>query len=148
MLTIKYYCDILHAVTICSPKEEIIMNLKSFTLKADIAASTLGVLASYFFYHPIIPMVSSGIVLVLTSAASALFVFYVFRKNVAPMLGKREIPDSHAYTYYGALIPFYLFEVGLVIVITFFALIAVFLVYAFFSAALPHIPAIIGLLFN
>jgi hypothetical protein len=96
------------------------MKIKTFTLIADATASIVGAVASYFFFHPLMPMVSSELVLASISIVSALFTFYVFRKNVAPMTERREIPRKEI------LFPFYLFEIVTVIGLTFFALIGTF----------------------
>ena len=119
------------------------MKFKRFTLIGDAMASIVGGVASYFFYHPIVPIAFSGLGLVSVSIVSALFVFYVFRKNVAPMFKEREIPHEHLGMYINALFAFYLFEVVVVVGVTFFALIGTFFGFLFWKYLIvPYLPAI------
>jgi hypothetical protein len=110
------------------------MKIKNFTLIADALASIIGAITSYFFFYYLVPIAFSEFELVSVVIVSALFTFYVFRKNVTPMTEKRKV-----------WIPFYFFEAVTVMGVTFFALIATFFGFLFWKYLIsPCLPAIIN----
>jgi hypothetical protein len=108
------------------------MKIKNFTLIADAIASTIGAVTSYLFFCYLVPIAFSEFELASVSVVSALFTFYVFRKNVTPMTEKRKV-----------WIPFYFFEVITVMGATFFALMGTFFGFLFWKyLILPYLPEI------
>jgi hypothetical protein len=119
------------------------MKIKNFTLVADATASIVGAIASYFFFHPFVPMAFSEFALASEVVVSALFIFYVVRKCSPPRFKNKEIPNEQIGVYVGTLLPFYLVEAALVVGVTFFALIGTFFGFLFWKYLIvPYIPAI------
>jgi hypothetical protein len=113
------------------------MKIKTYVFIADATAAIIGGVASYFFFCPLVPIAFSGLGLVSVVIVSALFTFYVFRKNVAPMAGKYELPNKNV------LLPLYFFEAVTVFGFTFFALILTFFGFIFWKYLIvPHLPGI------